>query len=111
MTRLTNLGNRPPLGLKNPKKKPNKKWLAEVHQMKCVICVKFSMVQLSPTQAHHPIHDRFSGAKVSDDLAIPLCEGHHQGFFDTSKIALHKEPKLWRETYGADYTYCQKTST
>jgi hypothetical protein len=44
-------------------------------------------------------------------LAIPLCEGHHQGFFDTSKIAIHKDPNLWRENYGADYSYSQKILT
>ena len=108
---MTNLANRPPLGLKKPKKKPNKKWLAEIHQMNCVICTQYSMVQLSATQAHHPIHDRFSGAKVSDDLAIALCEGHHQGFFDTSKIAIHRQPKVWRDKYGSDYSYSQKIET
>lgn len=33
---------------------------------------------------------------------IPLCEGHHQGNFDTNKLAFHRSPKLWREKYGSE---------
>ncbi len=47
--------------------------------------------------------------KVADEKAIPLCEGHHQGNWDQSKIAIHKDPKLWRETYGPDYSYSRRT--
>jgi hypothetical protein len=25
--------------------------------------------------------------------------------WDNTKIAIHKEPKLWRETYGPDWSY------
>ena len=68
--------------------------------MRCCVCQRFGEVQNSPTTAHHPIHDRYSTRKRSDGEAIPLCEGHHQGLWDNSKIAIHKEPKLWQETYG-----------
>lgn len=102
---MTNLANRPPLGLKADKKKKNKKYLEQIRELPCCVCQRFGENQQSPTTAHHPIHERFGTEKVSDEEAIPLCEGHHQGLWDQSKIALHKEPKLWRETYGPDYSY------
>ena len=106
---MTNLANKPPLGLKAPKDKKSIKFLAWIRQQNCCICEAFGEVQRSPTQAHHPIHDRFGTSKRSDLSCIPLCEGHHQGLFDTSKIALHRQPKLWRETYGPDYSYSHAT--
>ncbi len=106
---MTNLANKPPVGLKTGKPKKNKKYLDKIRQMPCCICQRFGENQQSPTTAHHPIHERYSTAKVADEKAIPLCEGHHQGNWDQSKIAIHKEPKLWQETYGPDYSYSRKT--
>tara|TARA_R100001510_G_C7652874_1_gene210832 strand:+ start:2551 stop:2871 length:321 start_codon:yes stop_codon:yes gene_type:complete len=103
------LANKPPVGLKTGKPKKNKKYLDKIRQMPCCICQRFGENQQSPTTAHHPIHERYSTAKVADEKAIPLCEGHHQGNWDQSKIAIHKEPKLWQETYGPDYSYSRKT--
>ena len=37
-----------------------------------------------------------------DEEMMPVCEGHHQGLRDTSKIAIHKDPAKWREKYGRD---------
>ena len=102
---MTNLANKPPLGLKEPKDKKSVKFLRWVRQQPCCVCERFGEAQQSATQAHHPIHDRHGTEKRPDTSCIPLCEGHHQGLFDTSKIALHREPKLWRETYGPDYSY------
>ena len=81
--------------------------LHKVAQLPCAICTLHHLPQLSPTQVHHVIHNRFSFRRSGDDKTIPLCEGHHQGLFDTSKIALHKEPKLWREFYGDDHSYLE----
>ncbi len=104
---MTNLAKKPPLGLKerNVKSVKDVRLLNEIRQTPCIICERFSEIQRSATQAHHCIHDRFGTKKRPDQDCIPLCEGHHQGLFDTSKIALHQEPKLWRETYGPDYSY------
>jgi len=33
---------------------------------------------------------------------IPLCDGHHQGMFDTSKTAVHREPDAFKAKYGTD---------
>lgn len=73
-----------------------------VRGLPCVICHEWAMVQLSPTSAHHCIHGRFSARKTPDCMAIPLCEGHHQGLRDISKIALHNEPSKWKRLYGQD---------
>ena len=102
---MSNLANKPPLGQKEPKKKKDAKFLNKVREQKCCVCERFGEAQISPTTAHHPIHDRHGFVKRSDGEAIPLCEGHHQGLCDNSKIAIHKEPKLWQETYGPDWSY------
>jgi len=84
--------------------------LEAVAQLPCCICHEHGMEQMSRTQVHHTIHGRFSNRKSPDSKTIPLCEGHHQGNFDTSKIALHREPALWRELYGDDTDWLDRTA-
>ena len=98
-----------PIRQKSPKAKPNPGYLAKVRELPCIICTSFGEQQASPTSAHHPIHDRFSTRKVPDEQAIPLCEGHHQGLRDTSKLALHQAPSQWKRRYGADHEYIAVT--
>lgn len=100
---------RQPMGLKAPKAPKDAAHLAKVRALPCCICEAFGEYQLSPTQAHHPIHDRHSQEKVPDREAIPVCEGHHQGEFDTTKLAIHRAPDLWRKTYGSDRDYIAAT--
>ena len=93
-----NLTDRPiyQKGAKKPaKKSPGKDpdYLAALHMLPCCICQAFSEAQSSPTQAHHTIHGRYSARKTPDRAAIPMCEGHHQGLRDTSKIPLHSQPE------------------
>ena len=106
-----NLTGQGPLGLKQPKAKKDPKHLARLREEPCCICQRFGEIQRSPTQAHHCIHDRYGTRKRSDAEAIPLCEGHHQGLMDTSKLALHREPLRWREVYGPDWAYVQAIDT
>lgn len=101
--------HRGPLGLKIPKAKKDPAHLARVVQLPCCVCDAFGEYQLSPTQVHHTIHGRHSQEKTPDREAIPLCEGHHLGQFDTTKLALHREPDRWRETYGSDRDYIAGT--
>ena len=96
---------RGPLGLKEPKAKPDPEYLKKVRSLSCCVCEAFGEPQLSPTTAHHPIHGRFSQRKVPDRMAIPLCDGHHQGNFDNSKVAVHAEPTKWKRLYGEDHEY------
>ena len=91
---MTNLANKPPLGLKTKTKKKHAKHLDKIRSMRCCVCQKFGQVQLSPTTAHHVIHDRYGTTKSSDLEAIPLCDGHHQALWDKSKdCAIHDDKK------------------
>lgn len=98
-----------PIAAKPERAKPNPAYLAKVRALPCIICTSFGLPQLSPTTAHHPIHDRYATRKVPDELAIPLCNGCHQGDFDTSKVAVHREPAKWKRLYGADHEYIDIT--
>lgn len=89
--------------------KPNPAYLAKVRELPCIICTAYGLAQQSPTQAHHVIHQRGSFRKVPDEMTIPLCEGHHQGLMDTSKIALHQQPSRWKREYGPDTDWISKT--
>ena len=109
-----NLTDRPiyQKGAKKPAKKASGKepdYLAALHMLPCCICQAVGEAQLSPTQAHHTIHGRYNTRKTPDRDAIPLCEGHHQGLRDTSKVALHREPTWWKAAYGLDTDYIAGT--
>ena len=106
-----NIGDKPPLGLKKPKAKKDKNYLQWLREQPCCVCARWGEIQHSPTQAHHCIHDRFGTEKRPDREAIPLCEGHHQGLWDRTKIALHQNPRRWKETYGPDWSYVQLIET
>lgn len=86
--------------------------MAFVHMLPCVACELDGVRQTSPTELHHPKHDRFSQEKEDDQNGIPLCMCHHQGLRfdrDRSKVAIHKEPNLWREKYGPDHGFIKQT--
>jgi hypothetical protein len=87
---------------KQDKHSDDPKHIARVRAMNCCICEEYGLPQLSATQAHHCIHGRYSTRRTPDRMAIPICEGHHQGDFDTSKVALHREPAKWKRLYGPD---------
>lgn len=96
---------RGPMGQKPNKAIKDPDYIARVRGLPCIVCESFGEAQNSPTQAHHCIHGRYGTLRTSDRCCIPLCEGHHQGDFDTSKIALHREPDMWKEAYGQDFEY------
>ena len=87
----------------------NAAYLAEVARLPCCICEAFGEVQLSPTQAHHTICGRYGQKRTPDEMAIPLCHGHHQGDFDASKLAIHRSKRAWVERYGPDTDYIAAT--
>ena len=99
---MSNLAGLPPLGIKQQVSGRDPDRLAFVRSLPCCICWEYSMPQLSPTQAHHCIHGRYSARKAPDTMTIPLCEGHHQGLLDITKIALHQQPSRWKRLYGPD---------
>lgn len=97
-----NLMAKGPLGLKEPTPAADPAHLERIRALPCIVCWAHGLPQNSATTAHHPICGRYSRRRVADKLAIPLCDGHHQGDFDTSKIAIHRDRTLWVETYGPD---------
>ena len=101
---MTNLTGQKPYQKKGKPKKDSA-YLKWVREQPCCVCQKFGEPQMSPTTAHHPIHDRYGTDKVDDAKAIPLCDGHHQGMWDTSKQAIHKNKRKWLELYGPDWSY------
>lgn len=101
---MTNLAGLPPLGLKQPKAKPNPKYLDRVRELPCCVCQAFGLVQIGPTYAHHPICGRYSQAKVPDIMAIPLCYSHHQG-----DLGIHVDKAAWVQEYGDDRDYILPT--
>lgn len=103
-----NITNRPAYQ-KTGKPAKDPAYLRKVRQLPCCICEAWGMVQTSETTAHHWIMGRGGWLKTPDRQAIPLCDGHHQGTFDTSKIALHREPLAWKAAYGPDTDYIAPT--
>lgn len=87
---------------KQPRAAKDPARLAAVAALPCCICAEYGMAQNSPTQVHHCIHGRYSTARSPDSMTIPLCEGHHQGLIDTTKIAIHRGKKTWLDAYGPD---------
>lgn len=100
-----NLLARPPLGLKAERQPKNPAHMARVAKLPCVICWAHGEQQQSPTTVHHVICGRYGNRKAPDTFTIPLCEGHHQGNFDTSKVAIHRDRAEWVSLYGEDTEY------
>lgn len=97
-----NLLRKPPLGQKAERGRKDPRRLAAVAAMPCVICHEYWLPQVSPTQVHHCIHGRHGTNRSPDSMTIPLCEGHHIGDFDQTKVALHRQPAEWKRAYGED---------
>ena len=96
-------------GLISMKPVRDAEYLKKVRNLPCVICEAFGERQLSPTEAHHCFHGRYSRGKASDLAAIPLCNGHHTGLRDTSKLAVHKRKAEWAAKYGEDHEWIAVT--
>ena len=80
----------------------NSAWLAHVRRLPCLAC---SGLSAHPIEAHHPrgLFPRTMGKRISDLLALPLCQWHHT----IGATALHRygdELSWWRsvgvEPYG-----------
>ncbi len=95
---------------KPPKRARDPGRMQQIAAMKCIICDLYGLPQKSPTQVHHVIHERHGTRRSGDDLTIPLCEGHHLGMFDKSKVALHREPAEWQRLYGNDFDLIEATN-
>ena len=93
----------------SPEGKADLAYMGEVRDDGCIICRLFGEEQLSRTTFHHTMHGRGSNEKTPAIKGIGLCDGHHQGRFDNSKVALHREPDEWKSRYGLDTDYIEQT--
>lgn len=103
-----NLANKPPLGLKEPKVKPDLEYLARVRGLPCCACGRYGR-----TEAHHcrdmpdfnerGLYERLPGAaqKSGDHDAIPLCGDCHRAF--------HLRRSEFHARYGRDYGFIPVT--
>jgi hypothetical protein len=101
---MSNLAGLPALGFKQPKAKPNPRYIAAIHIEPCCICEAFGFVQTTPTAAHHTICGRFGNRKTPDEMAIPLCWNHHQG-----PDGIHERRQWWVEAFGPDTDFIAPT--
>ena len=108
-----NLAQKPPLGIKAPKPKPDPGYLARVRELPCVICWEWGMTQNSPTEAHHCKSGRYGNDKAPDSMAIPLCHSHHNKLRqypgDEAKIGFHNAQATWEREYGPDVDWIAPT--
>jgi len=104
-----NLLRKPPMGQRLQAKVSDPEHLARVAQLPCCICEAFGERQRSATQVHHVFHGRYDTERAPDRMTIPLCEGHHLGMFDTSKLAIHRAKAAWAASYGEDHTWVAPT--
>lgn len=85
------------------------KYIGYVKQLPCCVCEAFGEpFGQAPSDAHHCIHGRFSGARSPDSMAISLCKGHHQTG-EHGKLAIHQGKKTWAAKYGLDTDYIAAT--
>lgn len=102
-----NLTGKPPLGLKDGASGKDAEYLRRVRKLPCVICEAYGMPQLTPTEAHHCKHGRYSQAKSPDRMAIPLCAGHHRG--GNGIIGVESNRQAWERLYGPDTSWIAVT--
>mgnify|MGYP003635556938 CR=1 FL=1 len=96
----------------SPAGQDDKWYKGEVKKRPCCVCVAFGLTQTSPTDAHHPICERYSTERVPDRECIPLCKCHHQGLRfdrDKSKLAIHQGKESWMASHGSDRAYIDVT--
>lgn len=91
---------RGPMGQKVEREPRDFVYLGKVKMLPCCVCG-----HPPPSDAHHPIHDRFGTLKAADKDAVPLCKPHHQWGPD----AIHNGKKSWREKHGPDHGYIEET--
>lgn len=71
--------------------------MARVKALPCVCCGK-----PGPSDAHHPICDRYGTRKVSDFQVISLCVECHRY---PHPNAIHTNKAAWIERNGPDYEF------
>lgn len=85
---------------RSPRGKAALAYIAEVKQLPCVACGRHG-----PSDAHHPICERYGGRKSDDFEVIPLCKACHQD----GPRAIHTDKTAWMQRNGSDRGYIERT--
>jgi hypothetical protein len=72
----------------------------------CIACF-MDTGQFVACNVHHLRAGLGRSQRASHFEVLPLCEGHHQGNIDTSKVAFHRAPKTFELRYGTEVQLLQ----
>lgn len=100
---MTLMHPKPKRAPKPGKTAAEKRYMAAVAQLSCICCGRI------PVEVHHPICGRYSQARAPHWHALPVCDRHHQGKWDTGGPAIHKDRAEWVEWFGPDTDYISET--
>jgi hypothetical protein len=114
LARRTPLATKKPLKARAPMKvkkrkahtKAESEHLSRKAELCCLACEMDGHPD-TPAAIHHPRHDEHglnygTGGRAPHERGFPLCEGHHQGDFDTTKVAIHRNPIEFEAHYGTE---------
>ena len=91
------------------KAKKDPDYITAVKSLPCCVCARHGEpFGQAPSDAHHTISGRYSGARRADMDAIPLCKAHHQTG-EHGKMAIHQGKETWEAKYGPDTDYIAET--
>lgn len=83
-----------------PQTEAEREHSAAIHRMRCWACEVDKDPCPPPSAGHHIKEEYGAGQKASDWEMLPLCEGHHQGNIDRTRLAYHRAPRTWCARYG-----------
>lgn len=97
---------KPPLEFRRGHKDPKR--LKAIHDLPCLVCKEFGLMQKTRTEAHHLIGFGI-GKKASDLFTIPLCSKHHAR--GNRGDAIHETPlNEWENKWKSQEEFLELTN-
>ena len=100
---------RKPMKSRGPKMTPTaaeRRWMAAVADLGCVVCLKFHHVR-TPCAVHHIVEGQ---RRLGHMFTIGLCDpGHHQNTPTPLKISRHPNKARFEKEYGTEYELLEYT--
>lgn len=90
---------------RGPATKSEKEFMARVRRLGCLACRHDTGQWVAP--ALHHIRQDYGKKRASNWEVLPLCEGHHQGLLDGTKLAFHRASRTWCARYGTEVQLLQ----
>jgi hypothetical protein len=73
-------------------KKADKARIERMRQIGCCACAKLGIPNYQMIEVHHILR---GNRRLGDWYTIPLCKGHHQGYFsETQRILLSEDERV-----------------